>query len=160
MSRYGQLAIAESNIKSITDRIGDLLQVVSLSLGDFFSGTGVVVVEDDYDIPHQVMVDTPVQWFHDSTLKTLKSICTVYSPYHDGFHLLDAELNPIAFCTFLAPKIVGDATFLGALKKNDGSRAYTALFSSAMPGVICTATASRGEQVRLFVNGAEKTWPL
>ncbi len=139
---------------ALLNELYDLLEDVVGINGEVFSGTGLIIVKDEKSIDHFSMFDVAEQWLDQGVSWTLKDISKMDSPYHDGFHLLDATLQPVKYCTYICPKInLKVAANIG--ERLEGSRAYTALLSTLMPNVLCSAIAHCDGTIRLFLNGRE-----
>lgn len=131
-----------------------LLRVIEGSSSSF-SGTGLVILEEGETIANFPMISLPEIYYKRPVFEALKEISLKSSPYHDGFHILDANLNAIQFCAFLSPaideKLLPDVSIFNF----SGSRGYTAYFASLIPEVRYTAIASQSGSIRIFARGKE-----
>jgi len=139
---------------SVVGCLCKMLEEVALYDRSRFSGTGVILLEDIHTIDYLGMFSETAHWRNDDVTDTLKRISSRNSAYHDGFHLLDSKLQPIQYCAYVCPSI--DFNRIRTRKNNvGGSRSYTALLSSMMDGVLCSAIAHYEGEIRLFVDGKE-----
>lgn len=135
-----------TNLKSLLSRIRDHMDAD-------FSGLGVVVWDGTAELPiYPMRGGLPESMRLHSTIDVLKAISRVCSPYHDGFHILDASLQLTQASVYFSPAIVPDLIVPDQLHVF-GGRFLAATFGSCLQGVLCTGVLSEHYGPYVFAQG-------
>jgi len=132
--------------------IETLREVVELS-GKDFSGIGVIVWNEDFDLPVfplRINVKIPK---YESLAITLAQISSLSSDLHDGFHILTPELKLVRVAQYFSPPIIHEIKL--NRERRFGGRYLAALFGSGLPGVVFSAVATPALGIAIFKNGQE-----
>ena len=129
-----------------------LREVVKLS-GKDFSGVGVIVWDEEFDLPIfplRVNVTIPN---HEKLAVNLAQISSLNSVLHDGFHILTTTLKLVRVAQYFSPPIVHNIRL--NRERRFGGRYLAALFGSKIPGVVLSAVATPALGIAIFKNGQE-----
>lgn len=137
----------------------DLLERVSARTSAAFAGLGLVLYGAPMRLPVAALGDQslllpalPVQGA-ENIAQVLADISTAASPWHDGFHLIDAGAKRLTHvCQFLAPPLA----LLDAARQPGlpvGARHLAAVAISKMESVVCTALLSNTGGAQIFRHG-------
>jgi DNA integrity scanning protein DisA with diadenylate cyclase activity len=120
-----------------------------------FSGLGVIVWDGVSTIPIRPMRSEPPSAIHCSTtIEVLVSISHEASPFHDGFHVVDAALALVQLSVYFSPSISPQVE-TPANGQMFGGRYLAAAFGSCLEGVLCTGVVSRQYGPIVFEQGRE-----
>lgn len=117
-----------------------------------FSGIGLIVCSDERSLPIIGLRDFEPE-MRASVAETLTDISRSTSKFHDGFHLLDEHGKLLRVSQYLAAPVIDAIRFDKG--RMVGSRFVTALFGSALPGVLMTGIASATSGISIFQDGVE-----
>lgn len=120
-----------------------------------FSGLGVIVWDGVSTLPILPMRGEPPEGMHEnSTIDVLLNISHESSPFHDGFHVVDASLALLQVSVYFSPTInpVVETPKNGQMF---GGRYLAAAFGSCLEGVLCTGVVSRKYGPIVFKQGRE-----
>lgn len=135
------------------ERLVDLLKNVTARSGRDFSGLGVIVLDDGIDLPvFPMRLDLKINNMTDS-VSCLAEISNPNNNLHDGFHILNADLQIVSLAQYFSPPIP-----LGILPNRNrafGGRYLAALFGSLLPGVLFTGISTPKLGVVVFKDGSE-----
>lgn len=130
-----------------------LLQRVYCQADAKFSGLGVIVWDGVSTIPIRAMRSEPPRGIHhESTIDILMNISHESSPFHDGFHLLDATLALLQVSVYFSPTI-NPKVEIPTNGQVFGGRYLAAAFGSCLEGVLCTGVVSRQYGPIVFEQG-------
>ncbi len=132
--------------------IETLRDVVKLS-GKDFSGVGVIVWNEEFDLPIfplRVNVKIPN---NEKLAKNLAQISSLSSDLHDGFHVLTPTLKLVRVAQYFSPPIIHEVRL--NRERRFGGRYLAALFGSKIPGVVLSAVATTALGIAIFKNGQE-----
>ncbi|MBW8360969.1 MAG: hypothetical protein K0M56_02140 [Kaistella sp.] len=82
-------------------------------------------------------------------IKFFTENCLQNGHYHDGFHLINENLELTHVSTFIAPKIDNNILVVNEF----GSRYRTAIYSSTCPGIIATGIIGQSYGPFIFQEG-------
>lgn len=123
-----------------------------------FAGIGLVLCEPGVHLPITSLVPPtalpklPVSGIHDA-IEFLGQVSSRQSPFHDGFHLIDArDPRVIGVSYFLAPPIP-DNTGIEQFQHPIGARQMAALLGSRIKGVSLILTIDPSMVTSLFIGG-------
>lgn len=137
----------------MTEKLIDILREVVKLSGKDFSGVGVIVWNEEFDLPIfplRVNVKIP----NNEKLEiNLAQISSLSSDLHDGFHILTSTLKLVRVAQYFSPPIVHDIRL--NRERRFGGRYLAALFGSKIPGVVLSAVASPALGIAIFKNGQE-----
>ena len=120
-----------------------------------FSGLGVIVWDGVSTIPIRPMRSEPPAGIHRSTtFDVLMNISHEASPFHDGFHVVDATLALVQVSVYFSPSISSQVE-TPANGQMFGGRYLAAAFGSCLEGVLCTGVVSRQYGPIVFEHGRE-----
>lgn len=120
-----------------------------------FSGLGVIVWDGVSTIPIRPMRSEPPAGIHRSTtIDVLMNISHEASPFHDGFHVVDATLALVQVSVYFSPSISSQVE-TPANGQMFGGRYLAAAFGSCLEGVLCTGVVSRQYGPIVFEHGRE-----
>ena len=130
-----------------------LLKDIELTKTSAFSGIGLVLYKTLTNLPFTPLKDLDHEGFlplipRDQILNFLSDASTVENKYHDGFHLLNENLELTHISQFLAPPIRPIN-----IKLEHGSRFTTALYTSTVAGIIACGVLSNNYSPTIFVDG-------
>lgn len=135
------------------ERLVDLLRDINTLSGQEFSGLGVIVLEDGVDLPvFPMRIDLKVNGMTDSA-RCLAEISNPNNDLHDGFHILNSDLQILSLTQYFSPPIPP-----GVLPNRNrvfGGRYLAALFGSLLPGVIFTGISTPRLGIVVFKDGIE-----
>lgn len=118
-----------------------------------FSGLGVIVWDGVSTLPILPMRSEPPGGIHhESTIDVLMNISHESSPFHDGFHVVDATLALIQVSVYFSPSITPKVE-TPANGQMFGGRYLAAAFGSCLEGVLCTGVVSRQYGPIVFEQG-------
>lgn len=133
-----------------------LLNYIKNSAGPRFTGIGLIMYQGKANSLPIVALRLPRRGLllpkidHIAVEELLLKISSEDNKYHDGFHLLNENLELTHLSQYVAPPII-KKILVGKLA--GGSRFRTALYSSLLPNVICTGIVSKGGEINLFIKG-------
>ena len=130
-----------------------LLIDINMRKGKYFSGLGLVMYKkiDNLPISQLKKIDQDIQLpikFYESVIDFLIKVSNSNNKYHDGFHLLNENLELTHISQYLAPDIVK-----AKVDEEFGSRYRTAIYTSHMPDVVACGVLSKNYPPTVFVNG-------
>lgn len=118
-----------------------------------FSGIGIIVSDDIASLPiYPLRKLIPLMPF-SNPIEFLREISSYGSGYHDGFHILDSELQLKKISQYFSPPIPDH--FILTRETNFGGRYLAALFGSTLKSVKLTAINSNNSGLSIFENGVE-----
>lgn len=118
-----------------------------------FSGIGVIITDNLLSLPiYPLRASTP-DFSNKNNIDFLQNISNYQSDYHDGFHILDSNLQIKKISQYFSPPIPNDFTL--TRQENFGGRYLAALFGSTLPNVQFTAINSNNSGIAIFKNGQE-----
>lgn len=136
----------------IVSRLALTLKGVQGSVGERFSGVGIIVC----DAPERIPL-FPIRQFgslaHVDTEQVLAQISTPTSEFHDGFHVLSSQWELTRVAQYFSPPIIQTSNI--DRSKRFGGRYLAALFGSALLGVDATGIASKEFGIAVFAGGEE-----
>lgn len=138
----------------LVDRLFALLAAVSQAAGADFSGIGVIISDAPDRLP--IMSLRSAQPMLLPTTNAAALLATISKPqneYHDGFHVLSGELEPLLIAQYFSPPIVPNLAI--DRSRRFGGRYVAALFGSVLPGVCATGIASNDFGNAVFAQGHE-----
>jgi hypothetical protein len=139
---------------NLITKLAELLDEIGLLAGDSFAGIGVIVSGLPESLPIIPLRSTSIPQHITNTVGTLARISNLQDEFHDGFHVLDSELNVRLVAQYFSPSIIPRARI--DRSKRFGGRYLAALFGSALPGVLATGIASRDFGIAIFQNAEER----
>lgn len=86
---------------------------------------------------------------YEGVLRFLISASEAESPYHDGFHLLNENLQLTHVSQYVSPKIITEVK----IRNDFGARFRTAIYSSFLPNVIASGVLSNNYGPTVFEHG-------
>lgn len=135
------------------ERLIDLLKDITALSGQEFSGLGVIVLEEGFNLPvFPMRVDLKLNNLTDS-VSYLAEISNPNNDLHDGFHILNSDLRIVSLTQYFSPPIP-----LGVLPNRSrafGGRYLAALFGSLLPGVILIGISTPKLGIAVFKDGSE-----
>ena len=137
----------------LTDALLELLVNVDERAGVDFSGTGVIVSTRVDDLPILAMRPVSDPGEVKDVADLLATISNPAHEHHDGFHVLNPNLQVVRLGQYFSPPIVLSAHI--DRTKRFGGRYLAALFGSMLPGVLATGIASCDFGIALFREGQE-----
>lgn len=142
---------------TVVDAAALTLARIAAELSPTFTGTGVVFYDDLSGLPHLQLSGgphlqiPPPEIFKGDLAQTLQCIAQQESPWHDGFHFVEAaDFRLTHIAQFVSPPIPVD---LVKVVTGNGARFMTALLSSLVPGIACVGLVSHEGQASLFQHG-------
>lgn len=139
--------------------VGDLMEAIASKQGGDFAGLGIIVYAPPLELPVAPLGDE-ASFCRDlpigrvpELVHVLCEMSLVDSPWHDGFHLIDATTKQLThICQFFAPPIhlLPNAS-RGA--PPIGARQAAAIAGSRMESVVCTALMSAKGSREIYVQG-------
>jgi hypothetical protein len=138
-----------------------LLDLIREDLPNSFSGLGLIFYVSPLQLPVVALADQalfhpglPVRGLH-AIAQVLTKISVLESPWHDGFHLIDARLPAITHVSqFFAPS-VASPRHIETLARPMGARQMAAILGSTLPNVDCTALLAKNGEPTVFVDGVK-----
>ena len=130
-----------------------LLIDVNIRKGDHFSGLGLVMYKNIDNLPISPLkkiaeyIQLPIKPY-DLVIDFLIDVSNSNSKYHDGFHLLNENLELTHIAQYLAPPIVKTK-----LDEEFGSRYRTAIYTSLISDIVACGVLSKNYPPTVFVNG-------
>ncbi|MBA1188679.1 hypothetical protein G7Z99_06410 [Pseudomonas entomophila] len=137
----------------MTEKLIDILREVVKLSGKDFSGVGVIVWNEEFDLPIfplRVNVTVPN---NEKLAVNLAQISSLNSDLHDGFHILTTTLKLVRVAQYFSPPIVHNIRL--NRERRFGGRYLAALFGSKIPGVVLSAVATPTLGIAIFKNGQE-----
>lgn len=129
---------------------------------EHFSGLGLILYHSTHALPvlplthSESELPLPTTGFEDS-VRLLQTLCQFDSPFHDGYHLVEAVSLSIThvsqFFSPPIPEIVPQSPTNHAV----GARFMSAWLGSYLPNVCMTATLSKSEGGLVFERGTVRT---
>lgn len=135
------------------EKLSETLRDVVKLAGKDFSGVGVIVWNEEFDIPIfplRANVNVPK---NDNLVQNLAQISSLSSDLHDGFHILTPTLKLIRVAQYFSPPIINEIRL--NRERRFGGRYLAALFGSKIQGVVLTAVATQALGIAIFKNGKE-----
>lgn len=135
------------------EKLSETLRDVVKLAGKDFSGVGVIVWNEEFDIPIfplRANVNVPK---NDNLVQNLAQISSLSSDLHDGFHILTPTLELIRVAQYFSPPIINEIRL--HRERRFGGRYLAALFGSKIQGVVLTAVATQALGIAIFKNGKE-----
>lgn len=130
-----------------------LLIDINMRKGKHFSGLGLVMYKNMDNLPISPLkkigqhIQLPIKSY-GSVIDFLINVSNSDNKYHDGFHLLNENLELTHISQYLAPQIVKTK-----LDEEFGSRYRTAIYTSHMPDVVACGVLSKNYPPTVFVDG-------
>lgn len=127
-----------------------------------FSGLGVVFYLPPLRLPavslgRGILPDLPITGV-PSIVAALAQLSDKKSAWHDGFHLVDAQLGAIThIAQFIAPPL-GPAQRIAPQGRPTGARQMTALLTSTLPGVFAVALLTAADEILVYSGGDSAPW--
>ena len=118
-----------------------------------FTGLGLIMFSDIGNLPKASMKNVE-PYLHlplisyDEVLNFLIKSARATNKYHDGFHLLNKNLELTHVAQYLAPRITKTQ-----IEHEFGSRYTTAIYASKMPGIIASGVLSKNYPPTVFRKG-------
>lgn len=139
-------------LKINTDDLYTLLYKIRNEIpNDLFSGIGIVIYESLDNLPlFQLSENSKINQEMDLSL-VIKESCQITNLNHDGFILINKNLEATHRNIYFAPPINSSVTFIK--EKGYGTRYVAALLGSIMDGVLLTAVVSHSYGIVIFKNG-------
>lgn len=119
-----------------------------------FSGLGLLIYDNLQHLPISPLksidkqINLPIDNY-DKLVNTLASISSSKSKYHDGFHLINRNLELTHLSQYVSPPIIENIN----IENEYGSRYRTALYSSKISNIICSGVVSVNYPITIFQNG-------
>jgi DNA integrity scanning protein DisA with diadenylate cyclase activity len=98
--------------------------------------------------------EPPKDIHRNTTIEVLMNISHEASPFHDGFHVVDANLALVQVSVYFSPAI-SPQVVTPANGQMYGGRYLAAAFGSCLEGVLCTGVVSRQYGPIVFEHGRE-----
>ena len=130
-----------------------LLIDINIRKGNHFSGLGLVMYKSIDNLPISPlkkiaeMIQLPIKPY-DLVIDFLIDVSNSNNKYHDGFHLLNENLELTHIAQYIAPPIVKTI-----LDEEHGSRYRTAIYTSLISDVAACGVLSKNYPPTVFVNG-------
>jgi hypothetical protein len=140
----------------LLQRLAKLLISIDEGRSDNFVGLGLILFDDLNKLPITNISDNekelglPKMQYGD-VVQSLLAISDADSVFHDGFHLLNPELNLVGVSKYFSTPIVNEIN----IRHTYGSRYRTAVYGSCLEGVRYTAVLSNSYGPFIFDNGHE-----
>lgn len=135
------------------ERLVDLLKDITVLSGQEFSGLGVIVLEEGFNLPvFPMRVDLKLNNITDSA-SYLAQISNPNNDLHDGFHILNSDLRIVSLTQYFSPPI--PPRVLPNRSRAFGGRYLAALFGSLLPGVILIGISTPKLGIAVFKDGSE-----
>lgn len=132
-------------------RLAVLLQNAQVRAGSAFSGLGVLVTDNVAALP-LFPIGPELKLPKSRRLAdVLGSISRVEHPCHDGFHVLDSNLELVATSQYFSPPLQAGAQVDRSIKF--GGRYLAALFGSCLTDVHAAGIATQDLGVLIFAAG-------
>lgn len=135
------------------EQLIDLLKRVVAFSGQDFSGLGVIVQENDANLPVFPLRVDPIIPDQADTAEVSAEISHSHNDLHDGFHLLTTDLLLSGVAQYFSPPIVEGVEL--KRERRFGGRYLAALFGSVLPGVKMIGIATPTLGIAIFENGRE-----
>lgn len=124
-----------------------------------FAGAGVVFYKPPLELPiaslgrsSTARPSLPVHGAREIAT-TLASVSDRASPWHDGFHLVDAQSNALThIAQFIAPPL-NHVPYIATDAQPTGARQMTALLTSRLPCVSSVALLSAAGEISFYSEG-------
>ena len=130
-----------------------LLTEVRDVAGTNFTGVGVLVTSDPGGLPIAPLGINGEHGIGGAARDVLAAVSRVGSRQHDGFHVLSPDLRILLLSQYFAAPILPGVVLDSS--RSGGARYATALFGSAVPGVLATGVATTNYGVAVFDGGIE-----
>ncbi|MBH0312200.1 MULTISPECIES: hypothetical protein [Alcaligenaceae] len=135
------------------ERLRETLSRVQKLAGDEFSGIGVIVHDREACLPvFPLRLHSP-SLINADVEKSLASIASNKSEFHDGFHLLSLDWKLTAVAQYFSPPILQNAEI--QWERKFGGRYLAAQFGSALPGVTISGIVTSSCGLAIFMAGRE-----
>ncbi|AZA92976.1 Uncharacterised protein [Chryseobacterium nakagawai] len=136
-------------------KLKKIINLINENKDKSFSGTGLIIYENLPSLPvepliNNNLIESDITDDNDIVKKLLlinKKSCI----YHDGFHLLDKNINLTHLSYYFSTPI--NKTFKPKLER--GSRYRTAFYGSLLDDVLCTVIIGYSYEPIFFVKGKE-----
>lgn len=148
-------------MKNDIDFLFKILRFIEKNKTETFSGIGAILYEEPLRLPVAALGDQslflpelPV-FTYEKISQVLLSISDIRSPWHDGFHLINARTDALTHLSqFLAPPIeLLDYSVSNRLPV--GARRLAAMGVSHLESVVCSALLSSQGGIEIFVRGKQ-----
>lgn len=140
----------ESNDK-LDPHLSKVLLAMS-TLGKRFSGVGAIFCHNSADVPHVPLYGECEAERYGDPVSIMIDRADISHPNHDGFYIFNEQGQLITANAYVAPAIHTDQPLLPA-GIHRGSRVFTALYASMMPGVRHCWTLNRFGELLIFRQG-------
>lgn len=134
-------------------RLRDVLYRTRELCGPHFSGVGVVVTDSPELLPIMSLRSSKPSSGFDDTASLLATISVASSEFHDGFHVLNSDLQFILVSQYFSPPICAQVKI--DRTKLFGGRYVAGLMGSMLPKVLVAGVASRESGISVFEHGIE-----
>lgn len=135
------------------ENLVNILTALQARAGTDFSGAGIIVCDTPSMLPIIPIRLSNDNWKRCSTIDSLLEISSVYSEFHDGFHVVSSNFEITLVAQYFSPPIVADMEI--DRTKLFGGRYFAALFGSALSGVSATGIVSNSLGIAIFQHGKE-----
>jgi len=155
-------ATHDSTIQNAEDWLQAVFSALGASYAEGFSGLGLILYYPPLALPvlplsrSESTLPVPTGNLQEG-VQLLRALCQFDSPFHDGFHLVNASnLNITHVSQFFSPPMPDIFPDL-ATDRPIGARFMSAWLGSLLPAVCMTAILSRGEGGLVFTRGTVRT---
>ncbi|MFJ4247931.1 hypothetical protein [Pseudomonas sp. NPDC089741] len=135
------------------EKLSETLRDVVKLAGKDFSGVGVIVWNEKFDIPIFPLRANANVPKNDNLVQNLAQISSLSSDLHDGFHILTPTLELIRVAQYFSPPIINEIRL--NRERRFGGRYLAALFGSKIQGIVLSAVATQALGIAIFKNGKE-----
>ncbi|MNJ25063.1 hypothetical protein D3C77_194990 [compost metagenome] len=137
----------------MNQKIIKILSETASIAGENFSGIGIIVWNEEYELPIFPIKENAVIPKSGNLSWDLAKISTTENELHDGFHILTPTLKLVRVSQYFSPPIIHGISV--NRERSFGGRYLAALFGSALPGVKLSAIATPSLGIAVFENGQE-----
>lgn len=136
-------------------KLKKVISLINQNKNTSFNGTGLIIYENLCSLPvepliHDTLIESDIT--DDNTIvEKLLLVSQKNCIYHDGFHLLNKNINLTHLSYYFSTPI--NKTFKPKLEK--GSRYRTAFYGSLLEDVLCTVIIGYSYEPIFFVKGKE-----
>lgn len=125
-----------------------------------FSGLGLVLYRPGHALPHASLREAVPAELEEAIganriARVLSRLASVRSPWHDGFHFVDAsDVRLTHVAQYISPPIpprIGLCSFMG------GARHMSAVLASRIDGVAMVGVLTSKGEISMYVDG-ERLW--
>ena len=136
-------------------KLKKIINLINQNKDVSFSGTGLIIYENLHSLPIEPLINNNLiesDIIEDNDIaEQLLLINKKYCIYHDGFHLLNKNINLTHLSYYFSTPI--NKTFKPKLER--GSRYRTAFYGSLLNDVLCTVIIGYSYEPIFFVKGKE-----